>query len=302
MSKTQLLNGDCLELMKDIPSGSADLIVTDPPYGMIEKLNINGYKNKDNSWDKRVDTKKLFQEFKRILRVNGKAIIFSQEPYTNELKNNADNNFIHSYDLIWNKKLHSNALVSNKKPLNVFEMISIFTKKYDTELTHPLRRIAKEIMENNNLQSVKQIDEVLGHQKMNHFFRINTQQFSLCSEDAWNDFCQNFDNCGYLYEDLKNINNKYKNIFNVTKGKSEQTILTYEKENKRYHPTQKPVALLEHLIKMYSNENNLIVDCFMGSGSTGVACKNTNRNFIGIELDKEYFNISKKRVENKWNR
>lgn len=296
MDNIKLLNGDCLELMKDISSGSVDLILTDPPYGIIENLDINGYKNKDNSWDKRVDTKQLFSEFKRILRVNGKAIIFSQEPYTNELKNHTDNDFIHSYDLIWNKEFHANALVAKKKPLNIFEMISVFTKVNDIELTHPLREIAKEIMKKNNIKIKNDVNKQLNNTKMDHFFRINSKQFSLCSECGWNDFCKHYDDCGYTYQQLKKINEKYENTFNITEGNSEKTILTYKKENKRYHPTQKPVALLEHLVKMYSNKNDLIVDCFMGSGPTGVACKNLNRNFIGIELDKEYFKIAKERI------
>lgn len=296
MSKVDLQQGDCLNLMKDIPSGSVDLILTDPPYGTIENLQINGYKHKDNSWDQRVDTSLLFSEFKRILRVNGRAIIFSQEPYTNELKNNTDKAFIHSYDLVWDKVVHANALVSKKKPLNTFEMISIFTKKYDTELVHPLRKIAKELMYKNNLASAKEVDKVLGNQKMNHFFRVNTQQFSLCSESGWNDFCRHYDTCGYNYPQLKDINSKYEKVFNITTGNSEKSILTYKKDSERFHPTQKPVALLEHLIKMYSNTGDIILDPFMGSGSTGVACINTNRNFIGMELDKEYFEIAKQRI------
>lgn len=299
----RLIKGDCLELMKDIPSGSVDLILTDPPYGTIKNMKIKSWEE-GHYWDERVDTKQLFSEFKRILRVNGKAIIFSQEPYTNELKNNTDTSFIHSYDLIWNKTRTINGVLVKVKPLNDFEMISVFTKVHDTNLSHPLRKIAKEIMKKNDIKSCKGANKKLNNTKMEHFFRINTQQFSLCSENGWNDFCKHYDNCGYTYQQLKKLNERYENTFNITEGNSERATLFYNIESKRYHPTQKPVALLEHLIKMYSNENDLIVDCFMGSGSTGVACKNTNRNFIGIELDEGYFKIAQERMiggTNKWN-
>ena len=97
------------------------------------------------------------------------------------------------------------------------------------------------------------------------------------------------------YDELKE---KTMPVFNLWQGgKSKSNVLEYKKDNDGYHPTQKPVALLEDLIQTYSNEGNTVLDFTMGSGSTGVACVNTNRNFIGIELDEGYFNIAKKRIE-----
>ena len=94
-------------------------------------------------------------------------------------------------------------------------------------------------------------------------------------------------------------NKKYPSTFNLWEGKKyKSNILKYKKDYDGYHPTQKPVSLLEDLIKTFSNENDLVVDLTMGSGSTGVACKNTNRNFIGIEMDENYFEIAKKRINN----
>lgn len=90
---------------------------------------------------------------------------------------------------------------------------------------------------------------------------------------------------------------KTKSVFNLWQGgKSKSNVLEYKKDNGGYHPTQKPVALLEDLIQTYSNEGDTVLDFTMGSGSTGVACVNTNRNFIGIELDENYFNIAEKRI------
>lgn len=110
----QLMQGDCLEEMKKVPTDSVDLILCDPPYGTIKGMKLNGRESR-TEWDNVVDTKKLFAEFKRILRVKGKAVIFSQEPYTSELKNNTDTAFIHSYDLIWDKQHFGNPFSAKKE-------------------------------------------------------------------------------------------------------------------------------------------------------------------------------------------
>ena len=105
---------------------------------------------------------------------------------------------------------------------------------------------------------------------------------------------------GYVeYDSLKNINNKYEATFNLQKGEAKKSnVLSYKKDYGGLHPTQKPVDLLKDLIKTYSNEGDLVMDFTMGSGSTGVACKESGRSFIGIELDENYFNIAKERIEN----
>lgn len=101
------------------------------------------------------------------------------------------------------------------------------------------------------------------------------------------------------YDELEDINSKFKPVFNLQNGKKyKSNVLNYKKSYNHYHPTEKPVELLEDLIKTYSNDGDLVLDFTMGSGSTGVACQNTNRDFIGIELDKEYFNIAKERINN----
>tara|TARA_R110000851_G_C12948102_1_gene552992 strand:+ start:522 stop:872 length:351 start_codon:yes stop_codon:yes gene_type:complete len=101
------------------------------------------------------------------------------------------------------------------------------------------------------------------------------------------------------FEELRYIEYKYESRFNLWEGKKyKSNILKYKKDYTGHHPTQKPVLLLEDLIKTFSNESDLVVDLTMGSGSTGVATNNLNRNFIGIELDETYFNIAKKRINN----
>ena len=102
----------------------------------------------------------------------------------------------------------------------------------------------------------------------------------------------------FLKKRYSKIKEETPSVFNIWQGgKSKSNVLEYKKDNDGYHPTQKPVALLEDLIQTYSNEGNTVLDFTMGSGSTGVACVNTNRHFIGIELDEGYFNIAKKRIE-----
>lgn len=108
------------------------------------------------------------------------------------------------------------------------------------------------------------------------------------------------------YEEIKTIDRQWregrKQTFNLIDGeKSKSNVFTYPKDSGSYHPTQKPVALLEYLIRTYTNDGETVLDNTMGSGSTGVACVNTNRDFIGIELDEGYFEIAKQRIESAQN-
>ena len=103
------------------------------------------------------------------------------------------------------------------------------------------------------------------------------------------------------YEELKVEEKMYSRIFNLGDKKIKSNILKYKKDYNGFHPTQKPIALLEDLIKTYTNNSDIILDFTMGSGSTGVACMNTNRKFIGIELDDKYFDIAKNRIEDAYN-
>ena len=172
-------------------------------------------------------------------------------------------------------------------------------------------------------KSCKEINARLGHRKAEHCFyvtegkravkdaiggkadhttRIGSSQFALCTEQTYKEIVSAFyiDKMeGFLpYSELARMNEKYTATFNLWQGgKSKSNVLEYKKDNDGYHPTQKPVALLEDLIQTYSNEGNTVLDFTAGSGSTGVACANTNRNFIGIELDENYFEIAKKRIE-----
>lgn len=302
MKKFELWHGDCLELMKDIPDGSVDLVLTDPPYGTVKNLGKgkiaqeNGYR--DYGWDETIDTEKMFQEIARVLRPNGKAILFSQEPYTSHIITSQIPSLPFSYRAVWVKNVFGNKFTCNKAMVNLFEDVCIFSKQaYDDLKIHPLLKYFLD-----EKQKCGNVDfrKILGNGMASHYF-TNGTQFALPTRENY----EKLQATGYFardWDELKQIdeqfNEKFRSVFNLWQGgKSKSNVLEYKKDNDGYHPTQKPVALLEDLIQTYSNEGNTVLDFTAGSGSTGVACVNTNRKFIGIELDEGYFNIAKKRIE-----
>ena len=311
--------GDCLELMKDIPDGSVDLVLTDPPYGTIKGIEKSraskdcGYRACD--WDEVIPTDKMFAELSRVLRPNGKAILFAQEPYTSTLVKSAIPSLPFAYRAMWYKNVHANALIAKTAMVNRFEDICIFIKtcpKHDFCGENPLRAYCARVYDFIG-KTKKEIMQIIG-QKADHCFRLNSSQYSLCTKSTYQEligvfgidkmdgFCE-WEKLKPIQDEYqeanrRNIAEKYPPIFNLWQGgKSKSNVLEYKKDNGGYHPTQKPVALLEDLIQTYSNEGNTVLDFTMGSGSTGVACVNTNRRLIGIELDEGYFNIAKKRIE-----
>ena len=298
-----MIKGECLEEMRKLESGSVDLILTDPPYGTIKGLggDIEKYKLLSNStWDETLDTKEMFKECERILRENGKLILFSQEPYTSKLITEAHNNLPFNYRLVWIKDHFANCLISNKAPVSYFEDIVVFTKKYDTLNLNPLRDYARELFKYFNIPK-KQIFRDMENQSICHFMRLDSMQFGICTEETYNSLIRLYHINEWegfkTYEEMKKLNES-ESIFNLPEGEAKKSnILSYKKDYGRLHPTQKPVELLKDLIKTYSNEEDTVLDFTMGSGTTGVACKHTNRKFIGIELDEKYFNIAKQRIE-----
>ena len=291
-----LFKGDCLIESDKIESGSVDLILTDLPYGTMNGFNgIN--------WDFAIEPKSIYEIANRILRKNGKMVLFSQEPYTSKMTNEAIANIPLNYRMIWEKDNFANALIAKKAPVNFYEDVLVFSKNCETKLIHPLRDYAKRVFEfcgvsKNEL--IKSFDMV----KVN-FLRFEDTQFAFCPLKTYDKFIANYGIHkmeGFkTFAELKEIDEQYKkkysSTFNLWEGnKYKSNILKYKKDYNSYHPTQKPVLLLEDLIKTFSNEGNLVVDLTMGSGSTGVACRNTNRSFIGIEKDENYFKIAEQRI------
>ena len=234
MVNIELKQGDCLELMKDIPDKSIDMILCDLPYGTTAC-----------KWDTIIPFDKLWEQYNRIIKDNGAIVLFGNEPFSSQLRLSNLKNY--KYDWVWDKKRGSNFATVKIRPFNSFENIMVFYKKQPT---------------------------------------YNPQMWKSTPYTC---------NQGYVGE-AKQTGLYRDNVITVNNGdRYPLTILSFSKET-GLHPTQKPVALLEYLIKTYTNEGDVVLDNCMGSGSTGVACVNTNRNFIGIELDENYFKIAKERI------
>ena len=307
--KVKLLKGDCLIESDKIESGSVDLILTDLPYGIMNtdggrKLGING-------WDIAIEPKKVYEIANRILRKNGKMILFSQEPYTTKLITEAIPNIPFSYRATWEKDNFAVALGANKNMVSFTEDVLVFSKGECYEAKHPLRQTMKKYVSKYGsdfiidlfLKEGRYTGELSARVHASYKFGFNNgMRFDLMNEKMY-DYLSDFIEFEETFKELKKIDKEYKikysSTFNLWEGKKyKSNILKYKKDYTGDHPTQKPVLLLEDLIKTFSNENDLVVDLTMGSGSTGVAAKNTNRDFIGIELNDKYFEIAENRINN----
>ena len=212
MREIDLKLGDCLLLTKDIPDGSVDLILCDPPYGTMNGAKLDGWHQEKTSWDLEIDPQKIIEIANRVLRKNGKMILFSQEPYSTKLIDASISNLSFDYRLIWEKDHFANSLIAKKAPVNYFEEILVFSKQYDIEGIHPLREYFKNIMDYIGL-NLKQINSKLGHrkaehsfyvspkkaiidkigQKADHVFRLGSTQFGLCTEETYIELINAFD-------------------------------------------------------------------------------------------------------------
>jgi site-specific DNA-methyltransferase (adenine-specific) len=245
-------------------------------------------------------------EANRLLRKNGKMLLSAQQPFTTELISKAIPNLPHCYNMYWDKIHFANCLIAKKAPVSYIEDILVFSKNEDTEKAHPLREYFYTEYEKTRL-TYKEINRdylettFKGGGGMAYNMLCRTRlYFSMPTEKAYT----RLQKTGYFkkpYLDLKvedeAFKNKMKSTFNLWEGnKYKSNILKYKKDYTGHHPTQKPVLLLEDLIKTFSNQGDTILDMTMGSGSTGVAAKNLDRNFIGIEMDEGYFNIAKERI------
>ena len=304
----KLLHGDCLIESDNIESGSVDLILTDLPYGNMKNAPSTWDADK-TKWDTVIEPKEVYAIANRILRKNGKMILFSQEPYTTQLINEATPNIPFSYRAIWEKDNFANALGCNKAMVSYFEDILVFSKRESYEAKHPLRetmlkyvtKYGKDFIIKLFAQEGRYTSELSARVHASYKFGFNDgMRFDLMDKTLYKYLSEHID-FNETYTELKKVDTeykqKYRSTFNLWEGnKYKSNILKYKKDYTGLHPTQKPILLLEDLIKTFSNEGDLVVDLTMGSGSTGVACLNTNRNFIGIELDDKYFEIAKKRI------
>ena len=307
-----LIKGDCLIESDKIESGSVDLILTDLPYGNMQGGDVKGdSKLKEiRGWDLAIEPKKVFEIANRILRKNGKMILFSQEPYTTKLITEAIPNIPFNYKATWEKDNFAVALGANKNMVSFTEDVLVFSKIED-KTTNPIKDYTNKIRAFINKKNYDIYEDFknAGFKKyavLDTFNSDKARRYVFHTLETYNnlielygiDKMQGFMNYEDAFKMYKDFENKTLSTFNLWEGnKYKSNILKYKKDYDGHHPTQKPVLLLEDLIKTFSNENDLIVDFTMGSGSTMVACQNTNRNGIGIEQDDKYFNIAEQRIK-----
>lgn len=232
--KIGLYNGNCLDLMPQIETGSVDMILCDLPYGVTA-----------NPWDVIIPFTDLWGEYKRIIKDSGAIVLTSQGLFSAKLI--MSNEKMYRYTWIWEKPMATNFLQANKAPLRAHEDVLVFYKSLPTY----------------NPQKSKGDP-------------YKARRGDLTSTN------------------YRPVANKKTN--NETGDRMPRTVLKIDNAHNTIHPTQKPVQLMEYLMRTYTNENDLVLDNCMGSGTTGVAAKNLNRRFIGMEKDPEYFAIAEKRI------
>jgi len=305
MEIDNIYNMDCLEGMKQIPDGTIDAVICDLPYGTVKGIGKGTQYEGKSEWDNIIPTDKLFAEYDRVLRTNGTAILFSQEPYTMHLRTYPKkSNLRFCYPMIWKKDQHGNVLIVDKAPLNYFEDINVFVKPYDSNGTNLLREYFAAVLKFIG-KPKRDIMQTIG-QGADHVFRVDSTQWALCTADTYGDIIRQYgiDKMqGFrTYEDLQSediaFKEKYKRVFNIPKDKQYlSNVLEFAKDTDGFHPTQKPVALIRRLVLTYTNEGDTVLDNCMGSGTTAIACIKERRHFIGFELNKEYFDKAVKRIK-----
>lgn len=213
-------------------------------------------------WDSVIPFEPMWERLNKLIKPNGAIVLFGSQPFTSALV--MSNPKMFRYEWIWHKNSSGSFATAKKQPMKYHENILVFSKKQTTynpifqEYSKSTKHRFKDGEKvNRNKQVIKSTNEI--HKGLS----FEGEQPILISRGKYPETVQFFNN---------------------------------EANNKRLHPTQKPVDLIEYLIKTYTDEGQTVLDFTMGSGTTGVACINTNRSFIGIELDKEYFEIAKKRI------
>lgn len=237
MGRTELYNGDCLDVMDYLPDGSVDLVLTDPPYGTTAC-----------KWDAVIPFGPMWAQVHRIAKKNAAIVMTAAQPFTSALVMSNARHFRHSW--VWQKNRAANVLTARFAPMKRHEDVLVFGAS-GVRYFPQLRR-------GKPYRAFKSQDTTSGE--------VNNNVASVHK-----------DNPDGLLQPI--------------------TIIDFALDRERFHPTQKPVALMEYLIRTYSNPGDTVLDFTMGSGTTGVACVNTRRKFIGIERDPAYFEIAKRRIE-----
>ena len=242
----ELIQGDCLEVMADIPDSSVDLILCDLPYGTTAC-----------KWDSVIPFEPLWEQYRRVIRGRGAIVLTAAQPFTSALV--VSNLEWFKYCWVWEKSKPGGFMNAKNAPLKITEDVCVFSP--GTTANRSEKRMSY----------FPQGLVRAGTQKSDGTRKSDSTVGGRPSRSG-NAYIQEF--TGYP-----------------------NNILRFASEGRIFHPTQKPVALMEYLIRTYTNEGDTVLDNCMGSGTTGVACVNTGRNFIGIELDPDYFAIAEKRIQ-----
>lgn len=263
----ELLLGDCLELMKDIEDESIDMILCDLPYGATAR----------NKWDEIIPFDQLWSHYNRIIKDNAAIVLTGKQPFTSMMI--MSNQKMFKYNMIWRKNLKTGNLNAKRMPMGAYEDIMVFYKK---QPTYNPQMIPRTFQIKCGKQEGKEYDN-----HTNNYGKQSNQYTSVSGDYLTIDDVID-------YEDQVNFREDWE---------LEHEILYFESVHNssgKLHPTQKPVYLFEWLIKTYTNEGDTVLDNCIGSGTTAIACINTNRNFIGIEKELNYFNVAEKRIENEY--
>lgn len=250
MKQVELLHGDCLELLKDIPDGSVDMILCDLPYGTT-----------GSKWDAVIDVKELWLEYRRVISNKGVIVLFGTEPFATLMRHEAID--LYKYDWIWRKTTVTGFAHARNMPLRDFENIMIFSNA-------PIGHKSK-----------------LGDKRMPY----NPQGLHSCRQ-------KDRSHKTSLIMHSGTFANTEESHYVRTQTGFPRMVLDFKKNAKdtKYHLNAKPVPLLEYLINTYTAPGQTVLDNCMGGGSTGVACVNTGRQFVGMELDKGFFDIAVNRI------
>ena len=260
--KIKLFKGDCLEIMDE-------LIALDIKVDAI--VCDPPYGTTACKWDTIIPFDAMWERLNKLIKPSGAIVLFGNEPFSSSLRMSNIKNFKHEW--YWNKINAGNFVQAKNHPLKIVENIIVFSNnkvKYNPQMVENTEEYTKQLKAKNRNKKESSMTQTVEDK----YFTMASGKFKSNSEER------------FAYP---------KNIITVSKFSNECN------SKHRKHPTQKPVELLEYLIKTYTDEGDLILDFTMGSGSTGVACLNINRNFIGIEKEDKYFNIAKQRIEDTYN-
>jgi hypothetical protein len=317
----QLLHGDCLEEMKNLEDNSIDFIFCDLPYGQTSC-----------KWDCCIDLKQFWNEIMRIKKINTPIFMTTTTKFGVELINSAPKKCPFRYDLVWVKSAPAGFLSAKKMPMRKHEMVYAFYEKlpfYDlSSHTHkfikqvPTKRAGKDGVDNKGMIKNRSKSGMETLNKYDPPLPVSVVKEELAEGqtlgDKGNECYGKFSYYnngvkGYepplpvsvvkeknIYSDANSDEKEYRKMGRCNGAKTYEpplpTTMLEIKSTRGKHSTEKPVALMEWLLKYFSKEGDVVLDPTMGSGSTGVACKNMNRNFIGIEKDNEIFEVACQRI------